>query len=259
MGLLSLKMSLRGKITPFGRASPVSRDYDPGISALTFDNLGEAADLERGLMAPDAAVGRHPSVTVALPRLLDELDMLGLRATFFVEGWNADVYPEALQGIAARGHEVGLHGWRHEAWAELPPDQEAELLLRGRDGLAALGIDVHAFRPPGGVPTPVTAGLLDALGFTWWSPVAGSAAEDDRPPEAVPFRWEHVDAYHVLETFEGRRGGPRRTPDEAAALLSAAPRDAVLVLHPFLMADDDGWAAARRVLAHVATTQRSPA
>jgi peptidoglycan/xylan/chitin deacetylase (PgdA/CDA1 family) len=199
-------------------------------------------------------------VTVALPRLLDELDMLGLRATFFVEGWNADVYPDALRRIAARGHEVGLHGWRHETWSKLPPDQEAELLRRGRDALAGLGLDVRAFRPPGGMPTPVTAGLLDALGFTWWSPVADAIADDDdRPPEAVPFRWEHVDAFHVLETFDGRRGGPGRTPDEAAAILSSAPRDAVLVLHPFLMADDDGWAAARRVLAHVATTQRSPA
>jgi peptidoglycan/xylan/chitin deacetylase (PgdA/CDA1 family) len=227
---------------------------------LTFDNLGEAADLERGLLAPGAPVGGHPSVTVVLPRLLDELDALGLRATFFVEGWNAGVYPDALRGIAARGHEVGLHGWRHEPWDELPPDREEALLRRGRDALAGLGLPVRAFRPPGGGATPRTAALLDELGFTWWSPAAGTVEDDDdRPPEAVPFAWEHVDAFHVLESFEGLRGGPARTPDEAAAQLCAAPAGAVLVLHPFLMADDDGWAATRRVLAHVATTGRSPA
>ena len=72
--------------------------------ALTFDNLGEAADLERGLWPADAPLGHHPSVTVALPRLLDALDDLGLRATFCVEALNCEVYPDAVRGIAARGH-----------------------------------------------------------------------------------------------------------------------------------------------------------
>jgi len=58
---------------------------------LTFDNLGEAADLERDL-TPPAPVGEHPSVTVALPALLDRLRDLELPATFFVEGINATVY-----------------------------------------------------------------------------------------------------------------------------------------------------------------------
>src|SRR3954454_23955172 len=86
-----------------------------GVS-VTFDNLGEAADLERGLWPEDEPLGRHFSVKRTLPRILDTLDELGLRATFFVEGFNAELYPEALLEIANSGHELCYHGWRHEYW-----------------------------------------------------------------------------------------------------------------------------------------------
>ena len=67
-----------------------------GEVVLTFDNLGEASELERGTWPPDEPLGRHPSVLTALPRLLSELDVLGLRATFFVEAINCELYPDAL-------------------------------------------------------------------------------------------------------------------------------------------------------------------
>ena len=75
----------------------------PRTVVLTFDNLGEAADLERG----GEPRGDHPSVTVVLPRLLDALDEHRLRVTFFVEGVNTDLYPDAVREIARRGHELG--------------------------------------------------------------------------------------------------------------------------------------------------------
>src|SRR5690242_6479088 len=124
--------------------------------------------MERGLWPAGEPVGAHPSVTVALPRLLAELDALGLQATFFVEGWSAGVYPGALRDIAAAGHALGLHGWRHEAWAQLDPEREARLLERGLEAFAAAGVAARAFRPPGGEPTVATAALLSAHGLQWW-------------------------------------------------------------------------------------------
>jgi peptidoglycan/xylan/chitin deacetylase (PgdA/CDA1 family) len=66
----------------------------------------------------------------ALPRLLDLLDALALRATFFVEAINTREYPAALLEIAARGHEVGFHAWRHERWGDLATDDEQDVIDR---------------------------------------------------------------------------------------------------------------------------------
>lgn len=104
---------------------------------LTFDNLGEATELERGSWPADAPLGHHRSVTVALPRLLEELDAHELTATFFVEAINCELYPEALLEIARRGHELGHHGWRHETWAEL--SVERERARRARRSYASRG------------------------------------------------------------------------------------------------------------------------
>jgi peptidoglycan/xylan/chitin deacetylase (PgdA/CDA1 family) len=228
--------------------------------ALTFDNLGEAADLERGLWPADAPLGRHPSVTEALPRLLDELDALGLRATFFVEAINCELYADAVRGLAARGHEVAMHGWRHEPWDSLEPAREAELLARGVAAFAALGLRPRGFRPPGGALTPRSAALLGEHGFTWCSPEAGWTGPTG-PLAAKPFAWPHVDAYWRLESFAGlrvRRGDPAEPLpwDDVAERLSDAT--GMRVLHPFLMIDEEGRAAASRILRTVAHHDRSP-
>ncbi|MDE7402782.1 MAG: polysaccharide deacetylase family protein [Muribaculaceae bacterium] len=55
------------------------------------------------------------------PWLLDELDRLGVKATFFVVGDNVRKYPELYQEILKRGHKTGNHTMHHlngaKAWA----------------------------------------------------------------------------------------------------------------------------------------------
>jgi peptidoglycan/xylan/chitin deacetylase (PgdA/CDA1 family) len=217
---------------------------------LTFDNLGEASELERGTW--EGPLGRHESVTVALPRLLEELDALDLKGTFFLEGLNCELYPDAVAGIADRGHELGVHGWRHEAWAELPAAREREILTRAGEAFASLDLEARAFRPPGGRPTAATAGLLSELGYEWWSPEAGHGGG----PPARPFEWELVDAYHLMERF----GTPVSAPEAAERMtrrLAGGSGTEVVVLHPFLMLDAAWWEGARRVLKTVAESCRA--
>ncbi|MBX5442262.1 MAG: polysaccharide deacetylase family protein [Solirubrobacteraceae bacterium] len=216
--------------------------------ALTFDNLGEATELERGTWPAGRPLGRHPTVTEVLPRLLDLLDARGLRATFFVEAINARLYPDALRELAARGHEVGHHGWRHETWSGLDPDAEAAILARGLDAFAALGLRVAGFRPPGGDLNPGTPGRLARAGLSWCSPAGGAPGVRDGVA-VLPFRWPLVDAYHVMDRFAALRArhGDPRAPLDAGALRArltaelerhaAAGRPGCLVLHPFVGAD----------------------
>ena len=203
---------------------------------LSFDNLGEATALERGTWNGEVPLGADPSVIVALPRLLDELDSLGLRASFCVEAINCDLNSGAVRQIAGRGHELVAHGWRHEEWAEVDPGREAGLLHRSRAAFEQLSLPVVGFRPPGGGLTTAGPVLLLEHGFRWCSPareaVTGrlteSASTGQEPaPAWIPFDWELVDAYWLMERFadlRARRGASRTpaTAPEAARRLSDA-------------------------------------
>ena len=221
--------------------------------SVTFDNLGEASDLERGWWPEDEPLGHHHSVTRALPRLLGVLDEAGLRATFFVEGLNTELYPETLVELDAAGHEVACHGWQHERWSTLDPATERERLLRSVDGMRALGLRPVGFRPPGGALTAATPGLLRELGFTYCSPAAG---EDAGGLPALPFRWELLDAYHYLPHFAGRRGSraplpPERLRETVFEALEGGEGFLALLFHPFLADTEERTAVIRDVLARV--------
>jgi peptidoglycan/xylan/chitin deacetylase (PgdA/CDA1 family) len=229
----------------------------PAVS-VTFDNLGEAAELEGGVWPDDRPLGRHFSVVDVLPRLLELLERHRLSATFFVEGINADINEPALRRIRDAGHEVACHAWRHENWAELDPREERTLLARCRDALGAVG-----FRPPGGRLTGETPGLLRELGYRYCSP-AGERAGLDDDLAVLPFRWPLLDAYYYLPNFEGLR---ERNGDGADTMPPAALRDALLraldehaaggghlplLFHPFLMTvSDDAVEVLDDVLARV--------
>jgi peptidoglycan/xylan/chitin deacetylase (PgdA/CDA1 family) len=214
--------------------------------ALTFDNLGEVTALQRGEWPAGAPLGEHWSVTESLPRVLAALAQAGVEATFFVEGLNAELYPDTLREIAAAGHEVGLHGWCHEPWSSLGRDEERELLERGVRAFDGLGLRPRSFRPPGGDLTPASLDLLRELGFRWVSP-AGDAPFEAGGLAVRPFRWELVDAWYYMPKFAG--------PDDPAAWRAAVTRaldaggDVTLVFHPFLLDTEERFSVLRHALA----------
>jgi peptidoglycan/xylan/chitin deacetylase (PgdA/CDA1 family) len=228
---------------------------------LSIDNLGEVADLQRDASAPVRPPGGHPSVTIALPALLTILHTLDLPATFFVEGLNAELYPDAVRAIAAAGHEVGLHAWCHEPWGELSAAEEDELLTRGLTAFRGLGLEVEGFRPPGGDLGTRTPAALAAHGLSWCSPLGTRAARVDGVA-LLPFHWPLVDAYHRLDAFADLRQSLGDAPEPVSARAAAdallagleAPADGplVLILHPFLLVDEDDRAEGQRVLHRLA-------
>jgi peptidoglycan/xylan/chitin deacetylase (PgdA/CDA1 family) len=227
--------------------------------SVTFDNLGEAADLERGLWPEDEPLGRHFSVKRTLPRILDTLEELGLRATFFVEGLNAALYPDALVEIANSGHELGYHGWRHEYWPNLSASKEARALERGVHKMHELGVRPRGFRPPGGRLTPSSPALLENLGFTHCSP-AGRGIGFLGNLVVLPFEWRLIDAYYYLPRFGGLREtatgsseplSPFRFRETLSSALQGVVRDGghlTLLFHPFLEEQEDRFEIMRGAL-----------
>jgi peptidoglycan/xylan/chitin deacetylase (PgdA/CDA1 family) len=236
------------------------------VVSITFDNLGEAAQLELGMWPAEVPMGEHFTVTEVLPRLLDLLAGHNLRATFFLEGLNAEMYPQALHTIASAGHEVAVHAWRHEEWVALDADSEAALLARATEAMRSIGIQPRGFRPPGGGLTESTLALLAEHDYTYVSP-AGEREGVLGGLAVLPFRWPLVDAYSYLPQFAGLRERYGEGPDP---LTPAQMRDAIigaleehsqredghltLLFHPFSVAftGEPGWEALDAVLAHTA-------
>lgn len=226
-----------------------------GTLCLTFDNMGRAREIAEGLAAaPDAA---EPGLAVGYPRLLGLLDELGLRGTFFIEGWNGLHHPDRVEELAQRGHEVGLHGWVHERFASLERLRAEQLLHDGTAALARIGLRPKGFRAPGGERGKHTVPVLQALGFRYdSSSAAGDAAQPSMlaPGLAhIPWHAEMVDSIQYL-----RHPVRPRTPAELermwwAKLNHAAEEKKVItiVIHAFVSGvDDERFAVVRRVLTH---------
>ncbi|RST13622.1 polysaccharide deacetylase family protein [Streptomyces sp. WAC05374] len=126
---------------------------DPSHVALTFDD------------GPDP---------VSTPHFLRALDALSVRATFFVLGARLAQHPALGRLIAAEGHELAVHGWRHDRpWCPHPL-RDVRDLARTADLVAeTAGRRPLWYRPAYGVLTggrwaaARSAGLRTVLWSAW--------------------------------------------------------------------------------------------
>lgn len=61
---------------------------------------------------------------VAIPRILETYRRFGIKQTFFIPAWCIEQHPKAVEAIVKDGHEVGYHGYIHEAPNALPREEE---------------------------------------------------------------------------------------------------------------------------------------
>ncbi len=232
--------------------------------ALSFDNLGEAAEIGVGATArDDPGVGTHVTATDVVPGLLERLAARGLRATFFVEGLNAEIYPELLRRIDSEGHEVAFHAWTHEQWSGLDAAEQATNLERGIAAFDAIGLRLRGFRPPGGGLGEDGAAKLRRAGLAYASP-AGEGAGIEAGLALLPFAWRHVDVSSTLPQLGAVREqiAGSAEPLDSDAFVSFLQRELdrllaeggfmTTVLHPFLFEPWLGWDGLGRVLDRVA-------
>lgn len=229
---------------------------------MTFDNLGEAAELEGGAVVADP--GRHFTALEVVPEILSMLAERHLQGTFFVEGLNTELYPDLLREIDAQGHEVAYHAWRHEQWGVLTAAEQSENLARGLAGFERLGLEMTGMRPPSGLLGAGGLDVLRAAGLRYCSP-AGAGAGADRGIALLPFQWRQVDAACTLPGLGAARvqisgsSDPVDPPAFLASLIAEIDELArrggyiAIVLHP-VMLDWLGREQLAALLDHVAAT-----
>ncbi|MGZ4412130.1 MAG: polysaccharide deacetylase family protein [Gaiellaceae bacterium] len=146
--------------TPFGIDLRLPSPH--GI-ALTFDD------------------GPHPQGT---PAVLEILAHARVRATFFLVGEQVERRPGLAAEIAAAGHEIAVHGYRHTLLLRRTPWELSDDLARAADVIgAATGIQASRYRPPYGVFS--TAGLTIAR-RRGWRPLLWSRWARDWTRNATP-------------------------------------------------------------------------
>jgi peptidoglycan/xylan/chitin deacetylase (PgdA/CDA1 family) len=95
-----------------------------------------------------------------------------VRATFFLIGRSASEHPELVRRIAAEGHTIGHHTWRHPSLKRMTLSAATEEIDRGiaADEMALHGAATRIpstpfFRFPGFESTPATLEMLQARGI----------------------------------------------------------------------------------------------
>jgi peptidoglycan/xylan/chitin deacetylase (PgdA/CDA1 family) len=141
---------------------PVRSRNDSGV-ALTFDD------------------GPHPEGT---PAALEMLAAAQATATFFLVGEQVERWPAVAAEIAAAGHEIALHGYRHRlmlrrttAAVERDLDHAVKVIK------AATGVTPLCYRPPYGV---FSAGGLALTRRRGWAPILWSRWGRDWEARATP-------------------------------------------------------------------------
>lgn len=124
----------------------------------------------------------------ATPAVLDALDTVDVRATFFLLGSHVDAEPGLAREIVARGHEVGVHGYNHPRHERISVTESRDDVMRGYDAISsALDIRCAWYRPPYGKMSDGAAEACRELGMTtvywsaWgldWEPVSSERIAD---------------------------------------------------------------------------------
>ena len=123
---------------------PLRLDSAHGV-AITFDD------------------GPHPEGT---PAVLEVLAHAGARATFFLVGEQVARYPSVAAEIAAAGHEIAIHGYRHVLLLRRAPTALRADFMHARDVIAsATGTEPTLYRPPYGVFSGPALLIVRELGW----------------------------------------------------------------------------------------------
>jgi peptidoglycan/xylan/chitin deacetylase (PgdA/CDA1 family) len=130
------------------------------------------------------------------PRILDILDNAGASATFFVQGKAMEEHPALVREIAARGHQIGNHGFSHLDARRSSLRAYVEDTMHAQNALEnILGRQVEKiFRPPYG---NITGSSFLALAWRGFRFVFWSADSRDSFIRETPALTAYIDSLPI--------------------------------------------------------------
>lgn len=100
------------------------------------------------------------------PSILDTLQKNNLHVTFFIMGPWAQKYPDVARRIAADGHEVASHGYRHENYGDMTAEWVRQDMEKAHAQIKeVVGVDCALIRPPNGHYSQQSLQVAEELGY----------------------------------------------------------------------------------------------
>jgi peptidoglycan/xylan/chitin deacetylase (PgdA/CDA1 family) len=168
--------------------------------ALSFDVDNATVPLSRGqLGSEDLSRGMYGSVD-GVPRILKVLARQNVPASFFIPAVSARLNPETVQAIlAAKRHEIGVHGWIHEHLGVLnDAAEEQRLLNQSIEALTQMiGKRPVGYRAPSWAMSKYTMQQVKEAGFLYDSSLMASddayeIAIDGQPSGVIELPIERI-------------------------------------------------------------------
>jgi peptidoglycan/xylan/chitin deacetylase (PgdA/CDA1 family) len=146
------------------------------VICVTIHMDGPAYEAGKGLNALGIHSRGRYAARRGVPRSLEMLARHGIPATYFMCGYDAELYPALMREVHAAGHEIAARGYKHEGHAL--GDQEVGLLERTHAILAdTVGEAPVGWCSPSGRKSALTLPTLRRLGYIYDS----SEKDDDLP------------------------------------------------------------------------------
>jgi len=186
------------------------------------------------LLSPEHLSRGEFGAEVAAQRLLRLFEKRQIKTTWCIPGHTADTFPDPCKDVIAAGHEIAHHGYAHENQTEADKEAERQVLLRGLEALARLGVKPRGYRSPGWDVSAHTLDSLEELGFTWDSSLMANDLHPYYPRSVtrpstvkycrhevadkasvfgqssrileIPVSW-YLDDFPAMEFISGRPGG----------------------------------------------------
>lgn len=111
---------------------------------------------------------------IGAPRLLDVFARTGIATTWFIPGHTVDTYPDFVRSVHEAGHEIGNHGYCHESFNQISPDDVARVVAAGSNSIERVtGKRPLGMRVPAGDFDGSLFEFLEREGFVYNSSVVG--------------------------------------------------------------------------------------